>query len=108
MIITDKEKGLYRAIEKEFCFTGHILCIWHIQKVLMAKCRPILQKEVIEIRYEGDSHHAWDDQEFSNKVEKESKSFFSLFMQIVNSASSKSRGGVCVTRRGGGVALTLP
>lgn len=57
-IVTDKEKGLYRAIEKVFYFSGHILCIWHIQKVLMAKCRPILRKEVIRIQYEGDSHHA--------------------------------------------------
>ena len=26
-IVTDKEKGLYRAIKKEFGFAGHILCI---------------------------------------------------------------------------------
>ena len=88
-IVTDKEKGLYRAIKKEFGFAGHILCIQHIQKVLIAKCCLILQKEVIQIQYEGDSHHAQDDEEFSNKVEDKQKSFFSLFIQIINSTSEK-------------------
>ena len=55
----------------------------------MAKCRPILQKEVIWIQYDGDSHHAQDDEEFSNKVEDKQKSFFSLFIQIINSTSEK-------------------
>ncbi|KAI9046318.1 uncharacterized protein KD926_004156 [Aspergillus affinis] len=89
VIVTDKEKGLYNAIEKEFNFTDHILCIWHIQKVIMTKCRPILRKEVIRIKYEGDSRRAQDNKEFSNKVENEWKSFFGFFMQIVNSISEE-------------------
>lgn len=47
VILTDKEQALMNAIEDVFNWSDNILCLWHIEKNIQAKCTPILQKEVI-------------------------------------------------------------
>ncbi|CAG8741587.1 23275_t:CDS:2, partial [Cetraspora pellucida] len=39
VIVTDQEFALMKAIKKVFPNTQHILCIWHINKNILAKCK---------------------------------------------------------------------
>jgi len=39
VVLTDKEKALMNAIEAEFPFTKCMLCIWHVNKNILAKAR---------------------------------------------------------------------
>jgi len=39
VIATDRELALIRAIESNFPQTRHLLCLWHIEKNVLAKCK---------------------------------------------------------------------
>ncbi|KAK1380081.1 hypothetical protein POM88_026825 [Heracleum sosnowskyi] len=38
-IVTDRELALMNAIKEVFPNTSHLLCVWHIEKNLLAKCK---------------------------------------------------------------------
>nr|CCA18090.1 Pc21g00130 putative [Albugo laibachii Nc14] len=39
VIVTDRELALMAAIDKVFSSSSHLLCIWHINKNILAKCK---------------------------------------------------------------------
>jgi len=42
VIVTDRELALMNAIERSFPSATHLLCRWHINKNVLAKCKKIL------------------------------------------------------------------
>lgn len=44
-IVTDRELALVNAIEVVFPRTGHLLCLWHIEKNILAKCKKEFDKD---------------------------------------------------------------
>lgn len=41
--VTDKEKALINAISKVFPESNHMLCVWHVNKSVLVKCKPIIR-----------------------------------------------------------------
>jgi len=42
VIVTDRELALMNSIEKVYPSTQNLLCIWHINKNIVAKCKPLV------------------------------------------------------------------
>ncbi|EED11942.1 hypothetical protein TSTA_000200 [Talaromyces stipitatus ATCC 10500] len=82
-ILKSLEQALMGAIEAIFLYTRNILCIWHIQKNLMVKCRPALRQEVIRIDYEGKGMKSTLVDEFKEKVEAHWVAFWAKYSHNV-------------------------
>jgi len=52
--LTDKEKALMNAIEVEFPFTKCMLCIWHVNKNVLAKARAFLRRDTLSLFRDND------------------------------------------------------
>ncbi|EED16916.1 conserved hypothetical protein [Talaromyces stipitatus ATCC 10500] len=91
IIITNKDQALMGAIEAIFPYTRNILCIWHIQKNLMVKCRPALRQEVIRIDYEGKGMKSTLVDEFKEKVEAHWVAFWQDFIKLVNAYTEEEK-----------------
>jgi hypothetical protein len=42
VIVTDRELALMNSLDKVFPGCQNLLCIWHINKNIVAKCKPII------------------------------------------------------------------
>ena len=40
VLVTDRDLGLIRAIRNVFPDVPHLLCIWHVNKNVLAHCKP--------------------------------------------------------------------
>ena len=45
VIVTDREFALINAIDEVFPRANHLLCVWHIQKNVVAKCKPYFSEQ---------------------------------------------------------------
>lgn len=45
VIVTDRELALMKAIDKIFPKSKHLLCIWHINKNILAKCKSLFESK---------------------------------------------------------------
>jgi transposase-like protein len=79
--MTDKDKGLLRAIEDVFPVADSMLCIWHVNKNILTKARPLLlRKELLETAEEApDPNDKEAVAEFRRQVDKKWKEKLGLW-----------------------------
>ena len=46
MIIIDRELALMKAIQIVFPVTSHALCLWHIEKNILANCKQHFKEKI--------------------------------------------------------------
>ena len=76
VVLTDKEKALINAIEAEFPFTKCMLCIWHVNKNILAKARAFLRRDTLSLF--GDN-----DPQFLPRLKEKEKAMLGLWMSVV-------------------------
>lgn len=45
VIVTDTDASLIRTILEEFPLASHLLCLWHINRNVMANCKKLFEDE---------------------------------------------------------------
>ena len=76
VVLTDKEKALMNAIEAEFPFTKCMLCIWHVNKNILAKARAFLRRDTLSLF--GDN-----DPQFLPRLKEKDKTMLRFWMSVV-------------------------
>jgi hypothetical protein len=90
-IMTDKDKALLRAIEDVFPIADSMLCIWHVNKNILTKARPLLRKELLETAEEApDPNDKEAVAEFRRQVDKKWKEMLGLWWKVVD-AKTRAR-----------------
>ena len=90
-IMTDKDKALIRAIEDVFPIADSMLCIWHVNKNILTKARPLLRKELLETAEEApDPNDKEAVAEFRRQVDKKWKEMLGLWWKVVD-AKTRAR-----------------
>jgi hypothetical protein len=79
-VLTDKDQALINALSEVFSTTDLMICIWHINRNILTKARPILRKELVEILTPNDP-------EFQSHIDDNWKKMLGLWMHIVNAAT---------------------
>ena len=59
-VITDKDDALISAVKAVFPSADNLICIWHINKRILAKAKPLIRSELV---------HLEDEEEFNEAVE---------------------------------------
>jgi len=76
VVLTDKEKALMNAIEAEFPFTKCMLCIWHVNKNILAKARAFLRRDTLSLFRDNDP-------QFLPRLKEKEKAMLGLWMSVV-------------------------
>ncbi|KAL2007168.1 hypothetical protein VTN00DRAFT_8606 [Thermoascus crustaceus] len=83
-VLVDKDKALINALKQVFPETNVMLCIWHINHNFLAKARPMIRKELVEI-------HSIDDPNFDKQVHEKWQQMQHLWMKVVNTATIQEK-----------------